>query len=96
MSDPKPANNQTKKDSTSEDEDGDIYEGVSSDPNYFERYSYNEMYAIMPRFKPVNDWNKDLDRGPVINIFASSKERHKKGTKVNFDWVNHKTHPTKK
>ena len=54
------------------------------------------MYAIMPRFKPSNDWNKDIDKGRVINIFTSSKERHKKDTKVNFEWVNHKTHPTNK
>ena len=50
----------------------------------------------MPRFKPINDWNKDIDEGRVIDIFASSKERHKKYTKDNFEWVNHKTHPTNK
>ena len=54
------------------------------------------MYAIMPRFKPVNYWNKDIDVGRDINIFTSSKERHKKDTKDDFEWVNHKTHPTKK
>ena len=50
----------------------------------------------MPRFKPINDWNKDIDEGRVIDIFAYSKEQHKKDTKDNFEWVNHKTHPTNK
>ena len=74
LSDPKPANNQTKNDYTFEDEDEDIHETVSSDPNYFEQHSYDELYAIMPRFKPVNNWNKDIDEGRVIDIFTSSKE----------------------
>ena len=55
LSDPKPATNQTQNNSTSEDEDEDIHEAVSSDPNYYEKRSYDEMYAIMPRFKPIND-----------------------------------------
>ena len=71
LSDLKPANNQTKNNSTVEDEDKDIYEAVSFDPNYFEQSSYDEMYAIMPRFKPIDDWNKDIEDGHVIDIFAS-------------------------
>ncbi len=54
------------------------------------------MYAIMPCFKPINDWNKDIDVVGVIDIIAALKERHKKDTKDDFQWVNHKTHPTKK
>ncbi len=54
------------------------------------------MYAVMPCFKPINDRNKDIDKGSVIDIFASSKEQNKKDTKDNFEWVNHKTHPTNK
>ena len=55
LSVPKPATNQTQNNSTVEDEDGDIHKEVSSDPNYYEQSSYNEMYVIMPHFKPIND-----------------------------------------
>ena len=68
LSVPKPATNQTQNDSTVDDEDEDIHEEVSSDSNYYEQSSYNEMYAIMPRFKPINDWNKDIDVRGVIDI----------------------------
>ena len=74
LSDPKPATNHTQDGSTVEDEDEDIHESVSSYPNYFELSFYDEMYAIMPRFKPVNYWNKDIDEGRVIDIFFSSRE----------------------
>ncbi len=50
----------------------------------------------MPWFKPSNDWNKDIDAAGIIDIFRLSKERHKKDTKDDFEWVNHKTHPTTK
>jgi hypothetical protein len=50
----------------------------------------------MPRFKPINDWNKDIDVKRVIDTFAASLEQHKKDTKDDFEWVNHKTLPTKK
>ena len=50
----------------------------------------------MPRFKPLDYWNNNSGVGSVIDIFHSSKERHKKDTKDNFEWVNHKTHPTNK
>ena len=50
----------------------------------------------MPCFKPINDWNKYIDVKGVIDILAASKERHKKDTKYDFEWVNHKTHHTKK
>ena len=50
----------------------------------------------MPCFKPINDWNKDVDVVDVIDIFAASKEQHKIDTKDDFEWVNNKTHPTKK
>ncbi len=50
----------------------------------------------MPQFKPINDWNKDVDVKSVIDIFAVSKERQKKDTKDDFEWVNHKTRQTKK
>ena len=96
LSDLKPANNQTKNNSTVEDEYEDIHEEVSSDPNYVEWSSYDEMYAIMPRFKPLDYWNKDSGVGSVIDIFFLSKEQHKKDTKDNFEGVNHKTHPTNK
>jgi hypothetical protein len=36
LSDLKPTHSQTKNDSTVEDEDDDIHEAVSSDPNYYE------------------------------------------------------------
>ena len=94
LSDSKPVSNQTINDCTSEDEDEDSYKTVSSDPNYYEQHSYDDFFAIMPRFKPVNNWNKDIDERRVIDIFTSSKEQHKKDTKDNFEWVNHKTHPT--
>jgi len=97
LSNPKPATNQTRNDSTSEDEDEDIHETVgSSDPEYREIDSYDDIHTIMPWFKPSNDWNKDVDGADVINIFRLSKERHRKDTKDNIEWVNHKTHPTKK
>ena len=97
MSVPKSATNQTQNDSTSEDEDEDIHEAVGSyDPDYCEIDSYDEINAIMPQFKPINGRNKDVDVVGVIDIFAASKERHKKDTKDDFEWVNHKTHPTKK
>ncbi len=92
-----PATNQTQTNSTSKDEDDDIHEAVGSyDLDYREIDSYDEINAIMPWFKPINDWNKDVDVVGVIDIFATSKERHKKDTKDDFEWVNHKTHPTKK
>jgi hypothetical protein len=50
----------------------------------------------MPRFKPIDGWNKDIDVGGVIDIFASSLERHKKDTKDDFEWVNHRIQPTEK
>ena len=97
LSVPKPATNQTRNDSTSEDEDEDIHEAVGSyDPDYQEIHSYDEINAIMPRFKPINDWNKDIDLVGVLDIFAASLERHKKDTKDDLEWINHKTHPTKK
>ena len=71
LSDPQPANNQTITDCTFEDVDEDIYETVRSDPKYYEQHSYDEIYAIMPRLKLVNDWNKDIGKGSVIDIFAS-------------------------
>ena len=39
LSDQKPANNQTKNNCTFKDEDEDIHETVSSDPNYYEQHS---------------------------------------------------------
>ena len=96
LSVPKPANNQTQNNSSVHDEDDKIYEEVRSDPNSCEISSYDEMYAIMPQYKPINDWNKYIDVKDVIDIFAASKERHKKDTKDDFEWVNPKTHPTKK
>jgi hypothetical protein len=96
LSVPKPANNQTQNNSSVDDEDDNIYEEVRSDPNSYEISSYDEMYAIMPCYKPINDWNKDIDAVGVIDIFAASKERHKKDTKDDFEWVNPKTHPTNK
>ncbi len=97
LPDLKPTPSQTKNDSTSEDEDEDIHETVgSSDPEYREIAHYDDINAIMPRFKPSNDWNKDIDAAGVIDIFRLSKERHKKDTKDDFEWVNHKTHPTTK
>ncbi len=97
MSDIKPTPSQTKNNSTSEDEDDDIHETVgSSDPDYREIDSFDEINAIIPWFKPSNDWNKDIQAAGVIDIFRLSKERHKKDTKDDFEWVNHKTHPTTK
>ena len=97
MSVPKPATNQTQNDSTIDDEDDDIHEAVGSyDPDYREIHSYDEINAIMPWFKPINDWNKNIDVKGVIDFFAASLERHKKDTKDDFEWVNHKTRPTKK
>ncbi len=84
LSDPKPATNQTQNDSSDDDEDDDIHEAVSSDPNNcdLEIHSYDEINAIMLRFKPINDWNEDIDVVGVIDIFAASLERHKKDTKM--------------
>ena len=59
LSDLKPTHSQTKNDSTVGNEDADIHEAVSFDPNYFEQISYDEMYAIMPRFIHLDCWNKD-------------------------------------
>ena len=69
---------------------------VSSDPSYYEQHSYNDFFSIMPRFKPVNNWNKCVDGRIVIDIFASSKERHKKDTIGRFEWINFKTQHTNK
>ncbi len=75
MSVPKPATNQTQNDSTSEDKDDYIHEAVGSyDSDYREIDSYDEINAIMPCFKPINDWNKDIDVKSVIEIFAASLE----------------------
>jgi len=97
LSVPKPETNQTQKKSTSEDEEENIHEAVGSyDPNFQEIDSYDEINAIMPRFKPINDWHKNIDVVRVLYIFAASLERHKKDTTDDSEWVNHKTHPTKK
>ena len=40
LSDPKPATNWTKTNSTVEDEDEDNHEEVSSGPNYYENVGY--------------------------------------------------------
>ena len=50
----------------------------------------------MRSFKPLDYWNNDSGVGSVIDIFRFSKEQHKKDTKGDFEWVNHKTHPTNK
>ena len=97
MSVPKPATNHTQNDSTSENEDDNICEAVGSyNPDFQEINSYDQINAIMPCFKPINDWNKDIDVVRVLEIFAASLGRHKKDTKNDFEWINHKTHPTKK
>ncbi len=96
FSDLKPAHSQTKNDSTVEDEYEDIHEEISFDPNYIEQSSYNEMFAIMPHFKPLDYWNKEIGVGNVIDIFTFSMEQHKKDNKDDFEWENHKTHPTNK
>lgn len=97
MSDSKPASNQTKTDSSVDDEDDDIHEAVGTyDSDYQDIPSYDVINTIMPRFKPIDDWNKDIDVEEVIDIFASSLERHKKDTKDDFEWVNHRIQPTKK
>jgi len=69
LSVPKPATNKTQNDSTVEYEDEEIHEEVSADPNYYEQSSYNEMYAIMPRFKPINDRNKDIGVNMLLTSF---------------------------
>ena len=61
LSYPELANNQTTNDCSFEDEDEEIHETVSSDPNYYEQNSYDENFSIMPHFKPVNYWNKDIE-----------------------------------
>ena len=81
LSDPKPTTNQTHNDSTIDNEDDNIHEAVSFDHDYLEIASYDEINAIMPRFKPINDWIKDIDEVGIIDIFAASKEWHKKDTK---------------
>ncbi len=97
MSVPKPATNQTQNESSVNNEDDNIHAPVGSyDPDYREIDSYDEINAIMLCLKSINDWNKDIDVVGVIDIFDASKERHKKDTKDDFEWVNPKTHPTKK
>ena len=51
LSDPKPANNPDKNDCTFEDEDEDIHETVSSDPNYYEQHFYDEMFCSHALFQ---------------------------------------------
>ena len=46
LSNPKPAKNPSKNDCTFEDEDEDIHETVSSDPNYYEQHSYNLRWNV--------------------------------------------------
>jgi hypothetical protein len=83
LSVPKLPTNQTRNDYTSEDEDDNIHEAVGNyDPDYPDIHSYDEINAIMPRFKPINDWNKDFDVEGVLDIFAASLERHKKIPKM--------------
>ena len=78
-----PAKNQTQTNSKPQDEDDDIHEAVGSyDPDYREIVHYDEINAIMPWFKPINDWNTDVDVVGVIDIFAASKEQHKKIQKM--------------
>ena len=38
---------------------------------------YDPMFAIMPRFLPRNNWNKDVMSKETLDIFHQSKERHK-------------------
>ena len=83
ISDSKRAINQTQNESSVDNEDDDIHEAVgSNDLDYQEMYSYDEINAIMPRFKPINDWNKNIDVVRVFDIFAASLEGHKKIPKM--------------
>jgi hypothetical protein len=72
LSDPKPATNQTQNDSSDDNEDDDIHEAVSSDPNNCDLEINSYYDEINARFKPINDWNKDIDVVGVIDIFAAS------------------------
>ena len=51
---------------------------------------YDPMFAIMPRFLPRNNWNKDGMSKKTLDIFHQSKERHKNDVQDNFDWINFK------
>ena len=48
------------------------------------------MFVIMPRFHPINNWNKDGMSDKTLDIFHVSKECHKKDVQDNFDWINFK------
>ena len=48
------------------------------------------MFAIIPCFRPINNWNKDGMSNKTLDIFHVSKERHKKDVQDNFDWINFK------
>ena len=51
---------------------------------------YDQMFAIMPRFLPRNNWNKDGMSNKSLDIFHQAKERHKKDVQDNYDWINFK------
>ena len=39
-----------------------------------EQHTYDQMFAILPCFKPIDHWTRDEDSGHVIDIFHSSQE----------------------
>ena len=61
--------------SSSSDEEDVVEEAVVANSTMWEQHSYDQNFAIMPRFKPIAEWNKDVDDDrTVIDIFASANE----------------------
>ena len=52
-----------------------------------EQTNYMYMFAVMPRFNPINNWNKDCSEAFKIEIFESAAKRCRIPVGDNFDWI---------
>ena len=76
---------------SSDQSDESVVEEASQDlKKGYDQNTYDLTYAIMPRFHPSNDWNKDNKHGKTFDIFQLSQERRQKDVRDNFDWMDFK------
>ena len=82
-----PNKNVDESSSSSDKSHGGVLHAVVSIIGETDQMNYAYLFAIMPRFIPINDWNKDVVDDRVINIYESSGERPNITSKDNFDWL---------
>ena len=70
--------------SSSEDDDMPVAVLVVDE---VEQTNYMYMFAIMPRFNPINNWNNDHSEAFIVHLFSLTGERHHVPVGNNFDWI---------